>query len=468
MYTKLVSLEITEPVTLQTSYRDLRCSPLSGKALFSAQNHQRLRFNAAEFSISESVDILKLIRSSEDRTPSKDRSPSGRALLTAVTKEMGAKGFSPSVCRSRKEFAKCFHTVKEVDILVTPNKSVTNDPSEDEHESGKENYGPLNGHSSVLARCALDSSPLAQVSPSTLRGDKERSIKKSCRIPSPVVSFPASESYTASKHGSSERRACLQQPKRKPPSSSVPLSESLSKTVVKNNPPTDSHSPLFDPDMVASYEEALKNISEDNWNACLVDSPSNSQRASATKVMERRSKMAVYEEANIQKEVDGKLCVNLSRYSLRCPPGGDATLVLYTTTLRGIRKTFEDCNCVRSILQTYRLRIDERDVSMHLGFLNELRGLMDRLVSVPRLFIRGRYIGGVEEVTRLHDNGELNELFEGLPRDETMGSCDGCDGIRFVPCLECRGSCRIRCDDNTVKRCPDCNENGLIQCPICR
>lgn len=51
-------------------------------------------------------------------------------------------------------------------------------------------------------------------------------------------------------------------------------------------------------------------------------------------------------------------------------------MVLYTTTLRGIRKTFEDCNNVRDALESYEICISERDVSMHLEFRNELRKLM--------------------------------------------------------------------------------------------
>ena len=151
----------------------------------------------------------------------------------------------------------------------------------------------------------------------------------------------------------------------------------------------------------------------------------------------------------------------------KCPPCGEGGLVIYTTTLRGIRKTFEDCNIVRAIFQSFGLRIDERDVSMHLEFLNELRELMGRMVSVPRVFITGRYIGGIEDVSKLHENGKLSELIIGLPKMASKEKCGGCDGIRFVPCIDCRGSCKVRDEGNNALRCPNCNENGLIQCPIC-
>ena len=41
-------------------------------------------------------------------------------------------------------------------------------------------------------------------------------------------------------------------------------------------------------------------------------------------------------------------------------------------------------------------------------------------------------------------------------------------GVRFIPCLECNGSCKVRKEEeNGYLRCSQCNENGLIQCLIC-
>ncbi|CBI34507.3 unnamed protein product, partial [Vitis vinifera] len=42
--------------------------------------------------------------------------------------------------------------------------------------------------------------------------------------------------------------------------------------------------------------------------------------------------------------------------------------------------------------------------------------------------------------------------------------CEGCGGARFVPCLECGGSCKVMVGE-TKERCSECNENGLVQCP---
>jgi hypothetical protein len=129
----------------------------------------------------------------------------------------------------------------------------------------------------------------------------------------------------------------------------------------------------------------------------------------------------------------------------------------------------------------------------------------------------GYYIGGVEEVVELHETEKLGELltnfklklphpqqtsncqlllqqqlheqqqqqqeyyYSGLAHDPAAASCNnyyyhcnGCGGVRFVPCPTCNGSCKIisaqnssYSNNNKIIRCPDCNENGLIRCPIC-
>eukprot|EP00249_Psilotum_nudum_P013729 c24480_g1_i1 orf=547-2334(-) len=237
---------------------------------------------------------------------------------------------------------------------------------------------------------------------------------------------------------------------------------------------TEPSSPLFDPELLASYEKALKNLSEDDWNS--VQQSYEIKSISGNPISEGLTKTF---PGNAVENVDTHLQILpaaselqrekasvLETFEKKCPPGGEGKLVLYTTTLRGIRKTFDDCNNVRGLLQSFGLSIDERDVSMHLEFRNEFRELLG-LVTVPRLFIRGRYIGGAEEVAHFHEEGLLVELVEGLPAEVIGNVCDGCGGMRFVPCLECSGSCKIVNEENKNVRCPDCNENGLIQCPIC-
>eukprot|EP00262_Sarcandra_glabra_P022199 TRINITY_DN974_c0_g1_i1.p1 TRINITY_DN974_c0_g1~~TRINITY_DN974_c0_g1_i1.p1 ORF type:complete len:355 (+),score=19.90 TRINITY_DN974_c0_g1_i1:103-1167(+) len=165
----------------------------------------------------------------------------------------------------------------------------------------------------------------------------------------------------------------------------------------------------------------------------------------------------------------------LSEYPEKCPPGGCNSVVLYTTTLRGVRRTFEDCKRAREIIEGHRVALDERDVALHGEFLNELRELVggegeSGVPSVPRLFVKGRYVGGVDEVVKLNELGRLGELLDsvGIGRGLGRKDCEGCGGVRFVPCLECSGSCKVFDGaESKMVRCGKCNENGLVHCPLC-
>lgn len=160
----------------------------------------------------------------------------------------------------------------------------------------------------------------------------------------------------------------------------------------------------------------------------------------------------------------------LSDFEDKCPPGGEDSVILYTTSLRGIRKTFQDCNTIRFLLESFGVVHFMRDVSMHMEFREELWRILGGRVVPPRLFIRGRHIGGADEVVRLHEQGKLRKLLEGIPITVTNCPCHGCAGVRFVLCLNCNGSRKIIADEIDCEfpvRCPECNENGLVQCPLC-
>jgi hypothetical protein len=79
-----------------------------------------------------------------------------------------------------------------------------------------------------------------------------------------------------------------------------------------------------------------------------------------------------HKRANVLRPINGEKrgthirCL-MDCFEKRCPPGGSQAAVLYTTTLRGIRKTFEECNAVRAALDGLGFWIRERDISMDLG-----------------------------------------------------------------------------------------------------
>lgn len=138
---------------------------------------------------------------------------------------------------------------------------------------------------------------------------------------------------------------------------------------------------------------------------------------------------------------------------------------------------------MKVILQGYGVKVDERDVSMHGGFkdeLNEIMGIGFGGSRLPRVFANGKYLGGAEEVKAMHEVGELIRELEDCELIGKGGGgggrCEGCGGVRFVPCETCSGSCKVFVEEEEeeevvvgggFRRCPDCNENGLVRCSYC-
>ncbi|CAK8533551.1 unnamed protein product [Lathyrus sativus] len=161
--------------------------------------------------------------------------------------------------------------------------------------------------------------------------------------------------------------------------------------------------------------------------------------------------------------------------------GKKEKVVLYFTSLRMVRKTYEDCCNVKMILKGLGIKVDERDVSMHLEFKEELKELLGEEYGkggLPKVFIGRKYIGGVEEIQKLHDDKKLEKLLDCCQKIDEIeggdnGGCELCGDIKFVPCETCNGSCKIYYEDDCedgefgFQRCSYCNENGLIRCSMC-
>ncbi|RLN34755.1 uncharacterized protein C2845_PM03G20270 [Panicum miliaceum] len=161
-------------------------------------------------------------------------------------------------------------------------------------------------------------------------------------------------------------------------------------------------------------------------------------------------------------------------FPARCPPGGERGVVLYTTTLRGVRRTFEDCNGVRALLENLAVAFQERDVSMDRGLRDQLWAVTGEKAVPPRLFVRGRDVGGAAQVLALHEEGRLVPLLlpsvpalDKKPKPPASAKCEACGGLRFVVCGECDGSRKVFDGGRGGARCRGCNENGLVMCPLC-
>ncbi|KAG6492846.1 hypothetical protein ZIOFF_047814 [Zingiber officinale] len=120
-------------------------------------------------------------------------------------------------------------------------------------------------------------------------------------------------------------------------------------------------------------------------------------------------------------------------------------LILYSTSLRSIRRTFADCSAVRAILRGFHVSVDERDVSMDASFRRELQELLGkgRPVVLPQVYIGSRWLGGVEEIRQMHEAGELVKMLDGVAVQDPAIVCGACGGMRFIPCSNCYGSRKV-------------------------
>lgn len=242
-------------------------------------------------------------------------------------------------------------------------------------------------------------------------------------------------------------------------------------------------SPDFDPDIISAFRKTLGEVSP----------PRDYQGEDGDLVKKReiqrfpgivRARVSAF-----QQRIDAKLA-KMARPPtptptspppqprLPPPPDSDLKVVLYLTSLRGIRKTFEDCWATKSILQGYGVRVDERDLSLHGGFKDELHASLGSAGRLPQVFVDGEHLGGADDVRRLHEAGELSKALEACEMAPSgvvggkgvaaLEGCSGCGGVRFVPCEECSGSCKVFLEElDSFRRCPECNENGLVRCPLC-
>ncbi|KAI3781362.1 hypothetical protein L2E82_11375 [Cichorium intybus] len=155
-------------------------------------------------------------------------------------------------------------------------------------------------------------------------------------------------------------------------------------------------------------------------------------------------------------------------------PGAEKRIVVYMTSLRVVRPTFEACRTVRSILQGFLVKVDERDLSMDPSFKDELEKIMSEgggtipknKVPLPSVFLGGSYLGDAEDVRELCETGELKKLVERLPAAPRR-VCEGCGDFRFIICNECNGSRKCYKKKGGFRSCTECNKNGLIRCSSC-
>ncbi|KAL3677612.1 hypothetical protein R1sor_027560 [Riccia sorocarpa] len=333
--------------------------------------------------------------------------------------------------------------------------------------SGKENSEPAKPyHRQASAAFALPAERPASVSIPSQVGvssmasavnSKSASSAKQPEVKKPVPTIWTQDGSAAADQPSSEQQTSF----------TSPFSFQTTTSSDESDDRIPPGSPLFDPELLASFERAIEEVSEDEWyNVRRSDADVASTSGSSSDAespLDRQSSNGSHSDAAVSGveispwsrksesetnslkmpsskvaplEFEGKRTKApvdpLSKFEKKCPPGGEDRVVLYITSLRGIRKTFEDCSQLKFILQGFNVAVDQRDVSIHAEFREELKELQGgKMVPVPRLYIKGHYIGGAEEVTLLHEEGTLGKLLEGLPHQISWEQCEGCGGETY-------------------------------------
>ena len=152
----------------------------------------------------------------------------------------------------------------------------------------------------------------------------------------------------------------------------------------------------------------------------------------------------------------------------------DGTIVIYTTSLEAIRKTRDDCTQMLKLFELLNLKARVKDVHLEPKFGKELeeRSRTPAEAQLPRLFINAVHIGGLDEVVRMNDNGDLKRATIGFPERSKI-HCADCNSFGFVLCSWCQGSMKSRSHNfhedprKSALKCTVCNENGLVQCTKC-
>lgn len=72
----------------------------------------------------------------------------------------------------------------------------------------------------------------------------------------------------------------------------------------------------------------------------------------------------------------------------------EGKIVVYTTSMGGIRSTIKECAYIRKLFDNLGLRVDERDIFMHKDYQCQLdKRLGIQNASVPHVFVNGISLG---------------------------------------------------------------------------
>ena len=228
--------------------------------------------------------------------------------------------------------------------------------------------------------------------------------------------------------------------------------------------------PVFDPELLESFERAMLQLSREEWNAVrsIEESPNNfahfvnslkrscsnslcplkianmadSALASThryhsnatytdhfdtiSKISNHRTgnQTSIHDDRNrIMISWGNRLIVNrqnswqpkkTTTINSKANDGKCLNVVFYSTTLQPVTKSFKDCNQVREILiSLIGAAFDERNISNHQQHLEELMYALNISAAVvPTIYVKGKYIVGIDSILQLYKKGVLGPMLK--------------------------------------------------------
>jgi len=147
-------------------------------------------------------------------------------------------------------------------------------------------------------------------------------------------------------------------------------------------------------------------------------------------------------------------------------------LIIYTTSLGVFRAISSDCNEVRKLLGSYRVKFEDRDIYKepeHKIELYERLNMKDGqpLPPIPRVYIDGIYVGGFSELNSMSECGDLRIRLKDFPKYNIRSSCPTCESSGIVTCHSCQGKTYRSKTRFSQLKCGTCRQKGVLNCPDC-
>lgn len=147
-------------------------------------------------------------------------------------------------------------------------------------------------------------------------------------------------------------------------------------------------------------------------------------------------------------------------------------IVIYTTSLGVNRIIQSECAQVVSIIRSYRVRFEERDIWNNPQYKEDLYEKLgldegDPFPSIPMVYIDGMHIGGLKEVQAMNDCGDLRIRLQDFKKFHDRHNCPICKGHGVLVCPNCNGKKEKKRAFGAALKCGQCDVNGQVKCPEC-